>query len=129
MAGFLQAPPTTPLYERMVKEGRYLDDHGAPAISTRPIFERSSRSPFCCRVARKLLVSLYSASAFYNRAYRSLLQWETRKPQKAAGHSVLAHAGHLFRSIFHQGILSSYRRAYWKFLLQILTRWSRIHRN
>ena len=30
----------------------------------------------------------------------------------------------MVRSIVHQGILSSYRTAYWKFLLRLLARWS-----
>jgi hypothetical protein len=74
---------------------------------------------------RQTLVSLYSPSAFYNRAYRSLLQWQTREEQKATPYPLSLVLGILARSIFRQGVLSSYRREYWKFLLQILTRWSR----
>ena len=33
--------------------------------------------------------------------------------------------GILVRSILRQGVLSSYRRAYWKFLFRLVTRWSR----
>ena len=32
--------------------------------------------------------------------------------------------GIVVRSIAHQGILSSYRKAYWKFLLRLVARWS-----
>ena len=32
--------------------------------------------------------------------------------------------GIIVRSIVHQGILSSYRKAYWKFLSRLLARWS-----
>jgi hypothetical protein len=32
--------------------------------------------------------------------------------------------GIVVRSIVHQGILSSYRKAYWKFLLRLAARWS-----
>jgi hypothetical protein len=74
---------------------------------------------------RETLVSLYSPSAFYNRGYRSLLVWETRVQQKAAPYPFFLALGILVRSLFLQGILSSYRGAYWKFLWQILTRWSR----
>jgi hypothetical protein len=74
---------------------------------------------------RQTLVSLYSPSAFYNRAYRSFLQWETQEEQKATPYPLSLVLGVLVRSVFRQGILSSYRREYWKFLLQILTRWSR----
>jgi hypothetical protein len=30
----------------------------------------------------------------------------------------------LLRSVFHQGICSSYRKAYWTFLMRLLGRWS-----
>jgi hypothetical protein len=73
---------------------------------------------------RKILVSLYAPSAFYNRAYRSLLHWKARKPQKPPEISLLPMLGIVARSIVHQGILSSYRKAYWKFLLRLLARWS-----
>ena len=62
-------------------------------------------------------------SAFYNRAYRSLVQWQTREEQKAPSYPFSLMIGILVRSIFHQGILWSHRRQYWKFILHILTRW------
>jgi hypothetical protein len=34
-------------------------------------------------------------------------------------------AATVLRSMLRQGILSSYRRQYWKFLSEVLTRWSR----
>jgi radical SAM superfamily enzyme YgiQ (UPF0313 family) len=125
MAGFLQAPPTTPLYERMVKEGRYLGEGSALSNFDSPNFRTLLPLPTLLQGLRETLVSLYSAPAFYNRAYRSLLLWETREQQKAPSRPFFLTLGTLARSIFRQGILSSYRRAYWKFLLQILTRWSR----
>ena len=125
MAGFLQAPPTTPLYDRMVKEGRLLVESTALSNFDPPNFRTLLPLPVLLQGLRETLVSLYSPSAFYDRAYRSLLQWETREQQKATPHPFLLMLGILVRSIFRQGILSSYRRAYWKFLLQILTRWSR----
>ena len=124
MAGFLQAPPTTALYERMVKEGRYLGEGSALSNFDSPNFRTLLPLPMLLQGLRQTLVSLYSPSAFYNRAYRSLLQWETRKQQKATHIPLFLTLGTLARSIVRQGILSSYRRAYWKFLLQILTRWS-----
>jgi hypothetical protein len=126
MAGFLQALATTPLYDRMSKQGRLLDENTALSNFDSPNFRTLLPLPTLLQGLRETLVSLYSASAFYNRAYRSLLQWETREQQKAAPYPFLLALGILVRSVFRQGIASSYRRAYWKFLLQILTRWSRI---
>jgi len=125
MAGFLQAPPTTPLYDRMVKEGRLLQEDLATTNFDPPNFRTLLPLPVLLRGLRETLVSLYSPSSFYNRAYRSLLQWETREQQKATPYPLSLTLGILCRSIFRQGIFSSYRRAYWKFLAQIVRRWSR----
>jgi len=125
MAGFLQAPPTTPLYSRMVKQGRLLEEDIATTNFDPPNFRTLLPLPVLLQGLRKILVSLYSPSAFYNRALRSLVQWETREPQKATPYPLSQTLGILVRSMFRQGILSSYRRAYWKFLFQILGRWFR----
>jgi hypothetical protein len=70
----------------------------------------------------RILVSLYAPSAFYNRAYRSLLRWKARKAQKPPEIPLLSKVGIIARSVVHQGILSSYRKAYWKFLVQLVMR-------
>jgi radical SAM superfamily enzyme YgiQ (UPF0313 family) len=125
MIGFLQAPATTPLYDRMLKQGRLLAENTATSNFDRPNFRTVLPLPVLLRGMRQTLLSLYSPSVFYSRAYRSLLQWETREQQKATPYPLSLWLGILVRSIFRQGILSSYRREYWKFLLQVLTRWSR----
>jgi radical SAM superfamily enzyme YgiQ (UPF0313 family) len=125
MVGFLQAPATTPLHHRMLEQGRLLAENTTGSNFDRPNFRTLLPLPVLLEGLRQTLVSLYSPRAFYNRAYRSLLQWETRKQQKATPYPFWLVLGILARSIFRQGILSSYRREYWKFLLQILRRWSR----
>ena len=48
MAGMLQAPPTTALFDRMKKEGRLIEDSKATyAISARPISAPSCRCRCC----------------------------------------------------------------------------------
>jgi radical SAM superfamily enzyme YgiQ (UPF0313 family) len=125
MIGFLQAPATTPLRDRMLKQGRLLAEKWAGNNLEPPNFRTLLPLPVLLQGMRETLVSLYSPSAFYNRAYRSLLQWETREEQKATPYPLSLVLGVLVRSVFRQGILSSYRWEYWKFLVQILTRWSR----
>jgi radical SAM superfamily enzyme YgiQ (UPF0313 family) len=125
MVGFLQAPATTPLHDRMLRQGRLLAENTTGNNFDQPNFRTLLPLPVLLQGLRRTLVSLYSPSAFYNRAYRSLLQWETRKQQKATPYPFLLVLGIFVRSIFRQGVLSSYRREYWKFLLQILTRCSR----
>ena len=124
MAGFLQAPPTTPLFDRMLKEGRLLMESTATSNFDPPNFRTLLPLPVLLEGFRKILVSLYAPSAFYNRAYRSLVHWKARKPQKPPEIPLLPKLGIIVRSTIHQGILSSYRKAYWKFLLRLLARWS-----
>ena len=124
MAGFLQAPPSTPPFDRMLKEGRLLMESTATSNFDPPNFRTLLPLSVLLEGYRGILVSLYGASAFYDRCYRSLLQWNSRKPQKPPEIPLLPTLGIVVRSIVHQGILSSYRKAYWKFLLRLAARWS-----
>jgi radical SAM superfamily enzyme YgiQ (UPF0313 family) len=123
MTGFLQAPPTTPLFDRMLKEGRLLMESTATSNFDPPNFRTLLPLPVLLAGFRAILISLYSASAFYDRCYRSLLYWKARKPQKPPEIPLWPLLGIVVRSIVHQGILSSYRRAYWKFLFRLLVHW------
>jgi radical SAM superfamily enzyme YgiQ (UPF0313 family) len=123
MAGFLQAPPTTPLFDRMLKEGRILMESTATSNFDPPNFKTILPLPFLLKGYREILDRLYDASAFYDRCYRSLLQWHARKPQKPPELSLGTTLGILARSMLRQGVLSSYRRAYWKFLLRLVIHW------
>jgi radical SAM superfamily enzyme YgiQ (UPF0313 family) len=123
MAGFLQAPPTTPLFDRMVKEGRLLMDTTATSNFDPPNFKTLLPLPVLMKGFKDTLSSLYAPSAFYDRCYRSLLQWKARKPQKAPEIPFGTMLGIFVRSILRQGFLSNYRGAYWKFLLRLLGRW------
>ncbi len=123
MAGFLMAPPTTPLFDRMLKEGRLLMESTATSNFDPPNFRTLLPLPVLLEGLRGILVSLYSGSAFYDRCYRSLLYWKARKPQKPPEIPLWPLLGILVRSIVHQGILSSYRGAYWKFLFRLLVHW------
>jgi len=124
MAGLLQAPPTTPLFDRMLKEGRLIMETMATSNFDPPNFRTMLPLPVLLEGYRKLLVSLYSPGAFYDRCYRSLQVWKSRKPQKPPAIPLMIALGIVFRSIFHQGIMGSYRKAYWKFLLRLLALWS-----
>jgi hypothetical protein len=123
MVGFLQAPPTTPLFERMLKEDRLLMESAATSNFDPPNFRTLIPLPVLLKGFRGLLLSLYDAPAFYDRCYRSLLQWKTRLPQKAPDIPLWPKLGIVVRSILRQGFLSSYRKAYWKFLLRIHAHW------
>jgi len=124
MAGFLQAPPTTPLFDRMMKEGRLVMDSMATSNFDPPNFRTLIPLPVMLKGFREILASIYAPSAFYERSYRSLLVWKARKPQKAPEIPLWPLLGIVVRSIVYQGILSSYRKPYWKFLLRLLARCS-----
>jgi len=83
MAGFLQAPPTTPLYNRMLKEGRLLVEDTMTSNFDPPNFRTVLPLPVLLQGLRETLIQLYSPSAFYDRAFRSLVQWEAQEWQKA----------------------------------------------
>jgi len=124
MAGFLQAPPTTPLFDRMLRNGRLIMETAATSNFDPPNFRTVLPLPFLLDGFRKTVAALYAPSAFYNRGYRSLAHWKARRPQKPPEVQLLTMLGIIVRSIVHQGILSSYRKAYWKFLVKLLARWS-----
>jgi len=123
MAGFLQAPPTTPLFDRMLKEGRLIMDTTATSNFDPPNFKTLLPLPVLLQGYRRVLSSLYEPSTFYERCYRSLVYWKARKPQKAPDIPLWPLICIVARSIVHQGILASYRKAYWKFLLRLIRRW------
>jgi radical SAM superfamily enzyme YgiQ (UPF0313 family) len=123
MVGFLQAPPTTPLFERMLKEDRLLMDSTATSNFDPPNFRTLLPLPVLMKGYSGLLRSLYEASTFYDRCYRSLLQWQPRPSQKPPEIPVWPKIEILLRSMVHQGLFSSYRKAYWKFLFRLQARW------
>jgi radical SAM superfamily enzyme YgiQ (UPF0313 family) len=123
MAGFLIAPPTTPLYDRMLQEGRLLIESTSTSNFDPPNFKTILPLPVLLKGLQETLSSLYAPSAFYDRCYRSLIAWNAREPQKPPAVPLGRMLGIFLRSIVHQGLLSSYRGAYWKFLFRLLGHW------
>jgi len=125
MSGFLVALPTTPLYARLAKEGRLIERKRMSNNFKSPNFRTVIPLPKLLDGGRSILSSIYEPSAYYDRCLRSIEDWGASEHQKLVQprRSVMVHA--LVRSVVHQGILSHYRVAYWKFLFQILRRWRR----
>jgi radical SAM superfamily enzyme YgiQ (UPF0313 family) len=122
MLGFLQAPPTTPLYQRMLKEGRLLDG-GMVSNFHPPNFRTLLPLPVLLRGVQETLQSLYAPSAFYDRCLRSLIAWKPQG-QKPPAIPFLPILRALLSLLWCQGIRSDYRRQWWKFLFELLRRWS-----
>jgi radical SAM superfamily enzyme YgiQ (UPF0313 family) len=131
MAGFLQAPPTTPLFDRMLKAGRLNLDTQATSNFDVPNFKTILPLPVLLSGFRDTLVSLYSPAAFYNRSYRSLQKWHVGAAQRAVQYpaqykersGMIRIIRIIARSMYHQGLRSNYRLAYWTFLIRVFGRW------
>ena len=125
MAGVLQAPPTTALFDRMKKEGRLIENSEAITNFSAPNFRTVLPLPVLLRGLSRLLANLYEAEPFFDRALRSLEIWRPRKTQKPPDLPMWYNLRLLFASLWTQGLRSNYRRAYWQFLWKLISKWSR----
>jgi radical SAM superfamily enzyme YgiQ (UPF0313 family) len=123
MAGMLQAPPTTPLFDRMKAEGRLIEDSELTSNFSAPNFRTVMPLPTLLHGLSGLLADLYEPGAFFQRALRSLEVWKTRPCQKPPETSTEYDLRMLAASIWTQGVKSDYRRAYWSFLGTIALRY------
>jgi radical SAM superfamily enzyme YgiQ (UPF0313 family) len=125
IVNFLHAVPHTALHARMQREGRMIEDSVNSRDGTAPNFRTVLPLHTLLRGFQKTLTSIYDPTKYYERAWRSLQAWQTRKCQRPAQQPGLVDIARIMlRSIWHQGLRSSYRRAYWKYLLRLLTRCS-----
>ena len=102
-----------------------VEARGSSSDGTPPNFRTTMELAVLLRGFTKTVASIYEPAKFYERAWRSLQNWETRKSQHPAKQpttggilSILA------RSIWHQGLRSSYRKAYWGFFLRMFVRYT-----
>src|ERR1700686_1594747 len=123
MTGVLQAPPTTPLYERMKREGRLIQSSLEPSNFSPPNFRTVLPLPELLDGLKRMLLTLYDPCRFYDRVLDSLERWQARPEQRASALSFLYRLRVVFKSVWRQGVLSGYRRAYWNFLGRLLLRW------
>jgi hypothetical protein len=125
MAGMLQAPPTTALYDRMKKEGRLFEDSQAITNFSAPNFQTKLPLPVLLRGLSRLLFGLYEPKPFFDRAFRSLEIWRTSPLQKAPALPLSYNLRLLAASMWTQGVRSSYRRAYWEYLWNLIRKYAR----
>jgi len=120
MTGFLEALPTTPLYERLERQGRLIEGSRPRGIFKPPNFR--TRMPLRTLLAgnRKTLRTIYAPAIYFARALRSLEEWTPSECHHLPRLNVAAVLG---RSFLKQGLLSSYRREYWRYLFAIVRRW------
>jgi radical SAM superfamily enzyme YgiQ (UPF0313 family) len=125
MAGVLQAPPTTALYDRMKKEGRLIPDSQATSNFSAPNFHTKLPLPVLLRGLSSLLFNLYDPTAFFARALRSLEAWKPQSTQHPPALPMSYNLRVLFASMWRQGVRSGYKKAYWKFLGILIWRWTK----
>ena len=124
MAGVLQAPPTTALFDRMKREGRLIEDSQATSNFSAPNFHTVLPLPILLQGLSGLLADLYTPNAFFGRAFRSIESWHPRATQVPPEMPLSYNLRVLFSSMWHQGVRSNYRRAYWRFLSLAIRTWA-----
>jgi radical SAM superfamily enzyme YgiQ (UPF0313 family) len=124
MAGVLQAPPTTALFDRMKREGRLIADSEATTNFSPPNFKTVLPLPVLLRGLSTLLSGLYTPEAYFGRAFRSIDSWQPRASQKPPELPMPYNLKVLFASMWQQGVRSDYRGAYWRFLSLIIRKWA-----
>jgi radical SAM superfamily enzyme YgiQ (UPF0313 family) len=120
MAGILQAPPTTALWDRMKAEGRLIEDSESLTNFSAPNFRTTLPLPVLLRGLSRLLFGLYEPKAYFARAFLSLERWKTRPSQKPPAMPMSYNLRLLARSMWTQGVRSEYRADYWAFLWRLI---------
>ena len=121
----LHAMPRTALFERMQREGRLIESPHSSGDATPPNFRTNLDTTVLMRGICKTVTAIYEPGRFFERAWRSMESWETRESQHPAQQPTMGGILQIVAlSIWKQGLRSSYRRAYWKYLSKIITHYA-----
>jgi radical SAM superfamily enzyme YgiQ (UPF0313 family) len=122
----LQAIPTTPLYDRLQREGRLnAVDPVFMVPSSRPNFRTVMADDVLVAGAARLLRTIYDPRRFFDSASRSVEYWRPSPAQRFPNFSLSYALAWIARSVWIQGCRSSYRREYWRFWGRSIRRWWR----
>ena len=116
MAGMLTAIPNTPLWKRLEAEGRLLLGGTGDQFKVSNFVPAQMARSELARGHRGLLMKLFDPEAFFDRAGGELEEWNSGEARAVSWREVLLAVP---KSLFIQGVLSSYRRHYWRFLWRI----------
>lgn len=120
MIGILTALPGTQLWKRLAREGRlYGDCVGDTAY--RPNFVTRMPEDTLVEGYRRLLERVYTPRAYFDRAMHSL-ELQRHLPPTPYRRPLGAALKTLARSLWRQGVRSSYRSDYWRFLIKAVWR-------
>jgi radical SAM superfamily enzyme YgiQ (UPF0313 family) len=126
LLNILQAPPTTPLYDRLRSQGRLRDGQVTIAgTCNTPNFLTVMPPAVLYRGTARILRTLYAPRQFFDRAIRSFEAWVPapiqRFPRLPNGYWIRS----TLISMWKQGVLAHYRWEYWRFWAISLRRWWR----
>ncbi len=122
----LQAPRTTPLYERLQRQGRLrIAEFPHPDGCRRPNFRTILPVDELLRRTAGMVRCLYEPRRYFERALRSLEDWDPRPWQRLPRISIWYGLRGFMRSLWVQGLRSDYRRFYWRFFGETLRCWWR----
>jgi radical SAM superfamily enzyme YgiQ (UPF0313 family) len=118
MVGLLSALPNTQLWRRLKSEGRLLKESlGSNTLVDMNFIPRMDTQELLDGY-RRILQTIYYPHEYFNRVQTFLSQLGTPTHTPIVFSDVLAVA----RSLWKQGLLSNYRKEYWKFLAQAVRR-------
>jgi radical SAM superfamily enzyme YgiQ (UPF0313 family) len=120
MVGLLNAPRGTKLYQRLVNEGRLLQDVSGDNTDLSINFIPKMDYEVLVKGYQRILSTIYSPKPYYERVREFLKDY---KPvQKKAFHFHFNHLGAFFKSILFLGIIAKERVCYWKLFFWSLFR-------
>ncbi len=119
MVGLLTALPGTQLERRLLREGRLRELSGGEFFGRTNFVTRLDEAALLDGYAR-LLADIYAPAAYFERALRALALCPAERSRfRMPARQLLAWLG---RSLWHQGVRSRYRAAYWRYLAQVARR-------
>jgi radical SAM superfamily enzyme YgiQ (UPF0313 family) len=118
MVGQLVAVPRTPLYSRLKREGRLRDIQPGDAFGPTNVVTKLP-PPTMVQGYRTVIEAIYEPAAYFARCRASLDVVEPRGPKRKLNKTDYLR---MLRSLWHQGIKSSYRTTFWRFILWAVIR-------
>jgi radical SAM superfamily enzyme YgiQ (UPF0313 family) len=116
LINMLQAPPTTPLYERVRKQGRLLEPVTYSGLCAGPNFETAIPRDILIAGTSALVRDLYEPARFLRTTLASIERWMPHAGQRPPRLPVRYVLRTLLKSLWLQGLRSTYRREYWRYL-------------
>jgi radical SAM superfamily enzyme YgiQ (UPF0313 family) len=114
LVGMVMAPVDTPLWKRLLGEGRIRSEAPGDACLGTNIVPKLMTYAELLRGYRRVVKKLYSPRNFFRRARRGLSEWQPYVRHKVTRREVRAFAW----SVLRQGVFSTYAPLYWLFILR-----------